>query len=290
MAHRTSGEHSGLLLRLERIAASRWFLVLKAAPFVALFLVINLGLHQLGWEPISLGPLITSLIAASVFLLGFLISGTLSDYKESERLPGEMSAIIETIADECRIIYKSKQAPAAKECLQHLHNLTGSLLLWFEKTERTKAIIGKVAGLSDFFLEFESVTQANFIARLKQEQNLLRRAVLRVDTIRDTAFVQAGYTIAQIAAGLLIIAFALTSLEPFYESLFLFGVVTFLLLYILFLIEDLDNPFSHYEHLGGSRVSLKLLYDTRERLEEDLRSLDATATKAYASEKKGWNG
>ena len=290
MAHRTGGEHSGLLLLLERLAASRWFLALKAAPFVALFLVVKLGLHHLGWEPISVGPLITSLIAASVFLLGFLISGTLSDYKESERLPGEMAATIVTIADECRIIYKSKQAAAAKDCLAYLHDFTGSLLQWFEKAERTKTVLAKISGLSNFFLEFEALTQANFIARLKQEQNLLRRAVLRVDTIRDTSFVQAGYTIAQIAAGLLIVAFALTSLEPFYESLFLFGVVTFLLLYILFLIEDLDNPFSHYEHLSGSRVSLKLLYDTQERLEEDLRSLDATATKAYASEKKGWNG
>jgi hypothetical protein len=220
-----------MMISLKPLAASKWFLVFKTLPFVAAFLVIKLLMHQLGGEIIAPGPLLTSLIAATVFLLGFLLSGTLSDYKESERLPGEMAAIIETMADECQIIYKSKQAAAARECIEYLRDLSDSLLEWFEKVERTKGVMAKIADLSDFFLEFESLTQANFIARLKQEQNLLRRIVIRVHTIRETEFVSAGYTIAEIATGLLVVAFELTGLEPFYESLFLFGIVTFLLVY-----------------------------------------------------------
>lgn len=262
---------------LERIAASRWLLSVKVLPFVAVFIVVKLGAHELGWEFIEVGPVLTSMIAASVFLLGFLIAGTLSDYKESEKLPGEMSAMIETIADECELIYRSKQARPSGDCLVYLRDLTSSLLDWFHRAERTRDMLAKVSGLSGFFLDFEEHTQANFIARLKQEQNQLRRAVIRIDTIRDTDFVKAGYTIAQLATGMLIIAFALTELQPFSESLFLFGAVTFLLLYIIFLIDDLDNPFSHYEKLSGSRVSLRPIEDTKARLEDDVRRLDVVA-------------
>ena len=72
---------------------------------------------------------------------------------------------------------------------------------------------------------------------------------------------------------LLILAFVLTNIDPFYESIFLFGAVTFLLMYILLLIEDLDNPFSYNHAFSGSRVSRKHLRDTLERLDEDVREM-----------------
>jgi hypothetical protein len=39
-----------------------------------------------------------------VFIIGFLLSGTAADFKEAERLPGELSASLASIADECLII------------------------------------------------------------------------------------------------------------------------------------------------------------------------------------------
>jgi hypothetical protein len=268
---------------LERVTSSRWLLAIKVLPFVAVFMAAKLVVHELDWEFIEVGPVLTSMIAASVFLLGFLIAGTLSDYKESEKLPGEISAMIETIADECELIYRNKRAAPARECLVYLRDLTGSLLDWFYRNERTKDVLEKITGLRGFFVEFEEHTQANFIARLKQEQNNLRRSVIRIDTIRDTEFVKAGYTIAQLATGLLIFAFAFTELQPFSESLFLFGAVSFLLLYILFLIDDLDNPFSHYQRLSGSRVSLRPIRDTKARLDRDVERLDSSAARGARS-------
>ena len=258
---------------LERLVSSKWFLALKVMPFVLAFLGAKFLVHQLDWEPISLGPVLTSLIAATVFLLGFLISGTLADYKESERLPGEVSAIFETMADDCRVIYETKGAPEARNVLVYLRDLLDSTLNWMAKDERTNSLLDKIAGLGPHFAALEPYTQPNFIVRLRQEQNLLRRAVLRIDTIRDTEFVKAGYTIAQIATVLLILAFVLTNIDPFYESMFLFGAVTFLLLYILLLIEDLDNPFSYDHPFSGSRVSRKLLRDTLGRLDHEISAM-----------------
>ena len=47
--------------------------------------------HYGGLELFSLSPLFGAIISANVFLIGFLISGVLVDYKESERLPGELA-------------------------------------------------------------------------------------------------------------------------------------------------------------------------------------------------------
>lgn len=251
----------------------KWFLAIQVLPFVIGVFVLKLLFHLLGWEVLSFSALLTSLIAANVFLLGFLISGTLSDYKESEKLPGEMSASIETIADECEILYASKKAKSAKECLQHLNKITQNLLNWFVKEERSKNIMKDITLLNQHFLAFEPLTQANFISRLKQEQSNLRKQVIRTHTIRETSFVSAGYTIAEITTIFLLLGFIMTNMEPFYESLFLLGIVTFLLVYMQLLIRDLDNPFDHYENSHGSRVSLKPLEDTKQRLEKKLKEM-----------------
>ena len=54
---------------------------------------------------------------------------------------------------------------------------------------------------------------------------------------------------------------AFVRIEPFYESLFFVFVVSYLLLFLLFLIRDLDNPFGYYEVESSEDVSLKPLDD-----------------------------
>jgi hypothetical protein len=67
--------------------------VVKVAPLVALAALLKVGLDALGWEPIPLSPLYPGLVGATILLPGFLLAGTLSDYKESEKVPGDLAAV-----------------------------------------------------------------------------------------------------------------------------------------------------------------------------------------------------
>jgi hypothetical protein len=66
----------------------RYRLLIRASSLVILVVAGKLLVHLLGWEVLSVNPLFSGIVAANVFLMGFLLSGVLSDYKESERLPG----------------------------------------------------------------------------------------------------------------------------------------------------------------------------------------------------------
>ena len=164
----------------------KYQLVLRVILIVGIVIVLKLIAHWFGWEIISLNPLFSGIVAANVFLMGFLLSGVLGDYKESERLPGELTTSIESIVEEAVTIYKSKNATVAKECLAYLHQFTVAVKNWFYKKERTKDVMEKLSGLSDFFVAFEPLTQATFIARLKQEQTNIRRILVRIHTVRET--------------------------------------------------------------------------------------------------------
>lgn len=225
--------------------SKRWHLALKAMPFVATTAAAKVLFSELGWENIALNPLYTALVTGNVFLLGFMLAGTLADYKESEKLPGELAASVETIADECVILCRDQQAPAARDCLSHLQQLTETLKGWLYNRGSTMAVLDQIGGLNAFFLQFESLTQPNFIVRLKQEQHTLRRMVIRIDTIRETSFIGAGYVIAELMTFLLVGGLLVANFGSFAGEIFLICTITFLLVYMLFLIRDVDNPFDY---------------------------------------------
>jgi uncharacterized membrane protein YkvA (DUF1232 family) len=255
----------------------RWRLILKVAPLVAIAALIKIGLDLQGWEPIPLSPLYTGVVAATVFLLGFLLAGTLSDYKESEKLPGDLAASMETIADECLILYRDKRAGPALECLRHIRGLVGSLLGWFHRREETAAVTERITGLNRFFLAFEPLTQPNFIVRLKQEQSAIRRMVIRIETIRDTSFVGAGYAIAELATFLLVVGLLLAEIGPDAGEVFLVSSITFLLVYVIYLIRDLDDPFEYAldgSKAGAAEVSLRPIERLEPHLEREIELLD----------------
>ena len=247
--------------------SSRWKLAIKTIPFVIGIILLKFIVHHFGYEFLTLNSLFTAIISANIFLIGFLISGVLVDYKESEKLPGDLSSSVETMVDEGLIIYKNKKSIEAKNYLNKLSEFNKSLIEWFYKKERTNNLMHKLRSFDDDFLSFETQTQANFIVRLKQEQNNIRKMINRVHTIRETSFLGTGYAIAEIITSVLVFGLIFVKMSPFYESAFFVSFVSFVLIYMIYFIKDLDNPFGFNEEESlVEEVSLKPLLDSRRRI------------------------
>jgi len=245
---------------------NRHRLLLRVSAIVGLVLGAKLLVHFLGWEIISINPLFSGIIAANVFLMGFLLSGVLSDFKESERLPGELAASIENLAQEVRGIKMARDEAPIEPCIVLLLQLSQDILRWFHKKHHTAELLEHLNGLTPHFAAMEKWTQATLVARLKQEQGNLRRTLIRIHTIRETSFISSGYLLADFITILLSIGLILAKIEPFYESLFFVSVISFLMIFLLMLIRDLDNPFGYYDRASSEDVSLKPLEDAVGRL------------------------
>ncbi len=248
-------------------AVQKWAIALKIAPILVGLVAARAVVDAADASFIDLTGLFGSMIAANVFVLGFLLAGTLADYKESERLPGELASSIETTADECLITYRNKGAPEALDALAYMSDFSSALLRWFHKQERTKDLLTRVSGMNEFLLAFESLTQPNFIVRLKQEQNNIRRMILRIDAIRDTPFLSVGYSMSYIGTVALLGGLLFANIERYYQAMFYLVLIGFLLIYLTVLIKDVDNPFDHYKDGAESaHVSLKPIFDIDEKL------------------------
>ncbi len=252
----------------DRFFHSRWRVALKTLPYVMVIVFLKYIVHSFGYEFLTLNSLFTAIISANIFLIGFLISGTLVDYKESEKLPGDLSSSLETMADEGLILYKNSKSQEAKDFLLKLSQFNTSLIDWFYKKERTHVLMEKLLSFNDSFAAFENQTQANFIVRLKQEQNLIRKMINRIHTIRETSFLGTGYAIAEIITSILVFGLIFIKMDPFYESIFFVSFVSFILIYMIYFIKDLDNPFGYNETDSlVEEVSLKPLLESQKRIE-----------------------
>ncbi len=226
-------------------------LTLRIIPWIILIAGIKCVLIEVGWQPMALSGLLTAAVSADVFLLGFLIAGSLPEYKEAERLPGEVAASIDALTDECLILEQTKpDQRASSVCLEQLLSLVAAIKRSFYKEASTGEVMQEIRNLNTSFAAFEPLTQANFIVRLKQEQQNIRRLMLRIRTIREVAFVSTGYAIGEVFTGFVICMLLLTVMSDRFTGLFFTVGLSFLLLYMIGLVKDLDNPF-HY-HKGAS--------------------------------------
>lgn len=245
---------------------NRYRLLLRVSAVVSLVVGAKLIMHFIGWEVISINPLFSGIVAANVFLMGFLLSGVLSDFKESERLPGELAASLENLAQEVRGIRMAKPEASVVPCLLLLSQLSQDILSWFHKRLRTAELFEHLNDLTPQFAAMEQWTQATLVARLKQEQGNLRRTIIRIHTIRETSFISSGYMLADVLTVFLCMGLIMAKIEPIYESLFFVTIISYFMIFLLMLIRDLDNPFGYYERSSGEDVSLKPVEDAVSRL------------------------
>lgn len=251
-------------------------LLIGALPWAVGVVLLKWIADATGVQPLNLSPLLAGAIAAEVFILGFLLAGTAGDFKEAERLPGEIAASLETMADECLITYEDLKLPEARTCLQLLIDLSGSIRVWLLEDRGFDELMADLRALNEPFRVMAPAIQAGFTTRLKSEQAVVRKTVVRMDTMRRTSYVAAGYLIAEVTAVLLAAIMILTDLQDLAPTLCLVGLITYLLFYLVGLIRDLDNPFE-YQHgkPGAADVDLDVLQRNQDRMRGLLGALDS---------------
>ena len=154
-----------------------------------------------------------------------------------------------------------------------LAEISASVRQWLTNDTDLDEVIAEVRHLNPFFMVFAPKIQPGFTTRLKSEQANIRKLLIRMDTMRRTSYVSAGYLIAEITALMILVLLMITEIGPLAPTILVVGVITVLMTYMLALIRDLDNPFEYRRgRPGAADVDLAVL----EQSEARLRSLGAT--------------
>lgn len=242
-------------------------LLLQVLPVAAVMVLLKWLYDLSAFKHLELSPLLAGVIAAEVFIVGFILSGTAADFKEAERLPGEVVGGLESIADECLIMDEELKLPEARQCVSLLADIGVSIRQWLLGGDGFDDVLGLLRRLNPLFIVFAPKIQAGFTTRLKGEQANIRRLVIRMDTIRRTSYVSAGYLIAEVTGLMILVLLLITDVGQLAPTLLVVGVITYLLVYAIAMIRDIDNPFEYHNGKpGAADVDLGVLESCERRL------------------------
>ena len=72
-------------------------------------------------------------LTGGIFLIGFMLAGTMSDYKESEKLPAELACTLEALEETIHTVGVSKPTLDTKKMKVSLFEVTTDISSWFYK-------------------------------------------------------------------------------------------------------------------------------------------------------------
>jgi predicted membrane chloride channel (bestrophin family) len=261
--------------QLSTARRSRIRKVRQVALQVAILCVIKTAVHFLGLERISVSQLFSALVASTVFLLGFLLSGVLTDFKESEKIPGEIATSLESLFLEISAIpiynKDARVRPALSAVIQFGHNLLEWLI---ESINSDELLTSYHQTHSQIVLAAAQIKgdASTLRGRLMQDLAVVLQRINRVQQIRDTSFVPLVYWMAYTAAGLLFAGLILAKSTNLSESVFFLAVISFLVILLLRLIDDIDNPFGYSDPDSAEDISITILEAPMKRLRASLAS------------------
>ena len=236
----------------------------QALAVATVVVSVKFVLHRLGWEPIEQSSLHNSVISSVTFVIGFLLSATIADYKESERIPAEFAALLEDMYDDAAAIYQSYPVFDIDGFRRQLHAVAQG----FSDDVRHSAYDARqdIRGLTPYFATMEQGNvPPNFIVKLKQQQTVLLRHRHRVDYIQRIRFIPSASILARSIVVALLGLLLITNIDPFVASLTVVGLISFVLVYMIILIHVISTPF-HKAGKTRDDVSLFLIHDAEEYL------------------------
>ena len=175
----------------------KWKLMLTTLPFV----VVVTGLKAFLEYGVQFGGVVEFsdvgvVLTGAVFLTGFLLAGTMSDYKESEKLPGEVATHLEAIEDMYALAVLQKPGVDGKVVRQELLALTDSVKSWLLRKNTTPEVFAAITKMAEgsaaYLVQHSAGSTAGYAL---SPIDKLRKAISRIDVISRTGFLPPAYAL-----------------------------------------------------------------------------------------------
>jgi hypothetical protein len=250
----------------------KWRLLLTTLPVVAAVVSLKVLLDSVfRFNGIIDFADIALVLTGGIFLIGFMLAGTMADYKESEKLPGELAAQLETLEDSIEHAITVNKTPIDRSAAMAAYRtMTECIYGWLLK-ERTpeqmfESIHQVVLMLRD--LELQGA-HGGAVGKMTGDVDKIRKTVTRIGVISRTGFLATGYALLEMLICLIIGLLMVSTFKSVPAELIVIAFVTLTYVYLYRLIKDIDDPFEYSRdgRRGSSEVALFPLTDYLQRFD-----------------------
>lgn len=222
----------------------KWQLLIRSFFLIIILVIARIIIDSFNLDVITVNPIISSLVTGVIFTIAVIFTGTLTDYKESEKIPSELATSIKSLYDDSFLFptVNPELISLFKEHIRALHRL---VVRNFRSNEWNldnlhDATILINRDLSE--LAKENVAPP-ILVKMRNELTTIDRISNRIKQIKDTDFIPAAYAISEVSIAFVIIILLFIKSDALYESIILLSAIAVMITGLLFLIHDMDDPF-----------------------------------------------
>ena len=249
----------------------KWKLLITTLPMVvavvAIALVRDYALRLPGVIEFSE---VSPLLAAVALIVGFMLAGVLADYKESEKMPGEIATTLETIGDTVQTVIGLNQQADVSQFQDQFRALVTAVDDWFAHRLSTDQCYAALAAFRPIVETMHPAAGVNYTIRGLSELHNLRRMITRTDVISRTSFIPVGYALLDLLVGTTLGLLLISNYKTPMAEYFLISLFSLIYIYLTRLIRDVDSPFAYSASMNvnsSAEVDPYPLREYRRRLE-----------------------
>ncbi|HLF34165.1 MAG TPA: hypothetical protein VI583_08005 [Cyclobacteriaceae bacterium] len=226
---------------------------------------LKIAAHSFDLEivPREINTYFPSILTGIIFILGFLLAGVVTDYKECEKIPNEIASSLYSLWQEADYLRTVNHSRASEHLMIKLKTVIPVLINDFFIL-RNDNLLRLIDSLSDDIKEIgKEGTIANYMVRMKNDLYQIRKTVDRINVVKNTEFIPSVNTSILVLAIIFLVIYGLSQTQPWWGGLIIISIFTTIIFTIIFLIQDMKDPFEYDEtfHVKSDEVSLTVLED-----------------------------
>ena len=224
---------------------------MQALPAVIAVLILRYVLQEI----FDIGEVATfsevgSVITGVTLILGFMLGGVLTDYKESEKLPASVAVALAGFRSTAHSGLLAKDLDVSI-INARISKVANAIAGWFVGTNSEDEMWNALLDFPVLIVDLEKAGMAShYVGRLMVLNGELNGVLNRISVIRNTSFVQSGYVLMSLLVLVLQGTMAIVSFPSSIMSWIAPSVLSLAYAYLWLLVRDLDNPFGHSENEG----------------------------------------
>jgi hypothetical protein len=245
----------------------RFRLFFQAGLAAALVIVLKLVADRFGWSVIAINTLTGSFFAGVFFTISIVFTGAMADFKEAEKIPGEMAVLLRALRADASLTSPpgnvcSQTADIVRHIEVLLSTITSNLRAnhWHrqELDEQIDLINKDIAEL------WTKGVATGLLLKLRENLTNLDRLSQRLEYIAYTKGIIGAYVVCDFALAAVLLIFAFSHNEWGFGGMVLLASIAFVLTAIVLLIHDMDNPFE-YDKNTVADVDMSALFKLEAR-------------------------
>lgn len=220
--------------------------MLMTFPITLVVVLMKIGItYGIQYEGLVDFNEIDMVITGGIFLIGFMLAGTLADYKESEKIPSDIACALESMEDTLVLAHGFKGDFDLQAQKQKINDVTTSIIQYYAHTESEAVVYQKIDALTSVALFVENTRMGSTTSWIKREQTNIRKLFARTTVIKRTHFISTGYAFLEVLTLVIIGLLLVSRFENFLIAMILVSFITQIFVYMVSLIKDIDHPFEY---------------------------------------------